>query len=109
MSITKLEVVFLDRKQQKEYITINDARINKFKIDWKNEKISKPDFLGVKIIDNLDLNVLKNYIDWSPFLEHGICMAVIPIFWRMKLSANKQWNYLLMLIKCLKKSFQKSG
>ena len=60
---------FLERKQQKEYITINDARINKFKIDWKNEKISKPNFLGVKIIDNLDLNILKNYIDWSPFFR----------------------------------------
>ena len=60
---------FLERKQQKEYITINDARINKFKIDWKNEKISKPNFLGVKIIENLDLNILKNYIDWSPFFR----------------------------------------
>ena len=60
---------FLERKQQKEYITINDARNNKFKIDWKNEKISKPNFLGVKIIDNLDLNILKNYIDWSPFFR----------------------------------------
>ena len=27
----------------------------------------KPNFLGVKIIDNLDLNILKDYIDWSPF------------------------------------------
>ena len=60
---------FLERKQQKEYITINDARINKFKIDWKNEKISKPNFIGVKIIDNLDLNILKDYIDWSPFFR----------------------------------------
>ncbi len=60
---------FLERKQQKEYITLNDARINKFKIDWKNEKISKPNFLGVKIIDNLDLNILKDYIDWSPFFR----------------------------------------
>ena len=60
---------FLERKQQKEYLTISEARINKFKIDWKNEKISKPDFLGVKIIDNLDLNVLKDYIDWSPFFR----------------------------------------
>ena len=60
---------FLERKQQKEYININDARINKFKIDWKNEKISKPNFLGVKIIDNIDLNILKNYIDWSPFFR----------------------------------------
>ena len=60
---------FLERKQQKEYLTIKDARINKFKIDWKNEKISKPNFLGVKIIDDLDLNVLKDYIDWSPFFR----------------------------------------
>ena len=39
---------FLERKQQKEYITINDARNNKFKIDWKNEKISKPIFWVLK-------------------------------------------------------------
>ena len=76
---------FLERKQQKEYISINDARINKFKIDWKM-KILKPNFLGVKTIDDLDLNILKDYIDWGPFFRtwdlHG---RYLLIFWRMKL------------------------
>ena len=35
---------------------------NKFKIDVKNFKIKTPNFIGVKVIENFDLNILKNYM-----------------------------------------------
>ena len=60
---------FLGRKVEKKFIPISEARNNKFKIDIKNFKIKKPNFTGVKIIENLDLNILKNYIDWTPFFN----------------------------------------
>ncbi len=58
---------FLGRKVEKKFIPISEARKNKYKIDVKNFKIKTPNFTGVKVIENLDLNILKNYIDWSPF------------------------------------------
>jgi len=51
----------------KEYISIEDARKNKLELDFS--VIKTPDFLGVKTIVLEDLEVLKNYIDWTPFFQ----------------------------------------
>ena len=60
---------FLNRQVDKEYISIEEARNQKFKIDWENENISEPKNLGVQIIENQDLEELIPYIDWSPFFR----------------------------------------
>ncbi|WP_348743854.1 methionine synthase [Tenacibaculum sp. 190524A05c] len=60
---------FLNRTKQKNYITIEEARKNKFQINWGTSEITKPDFLGSYVIENLDLNLLVDYIDWSPFFR----------------------------------------
>ncbi|WP_348709908.1 methionine synthase [Tenacibaculum sp. 190524A05c] len=60
---------FLNRTKQKNYVTIEEARNNKFQINWKTSEITKPDFLGSYVIENLDLNLLVDYIDWSPFFR----------------------------------------
>lgn len=46
--------------------SIEDARKNKYV--WTNHPI-KPSFLGVKVIDDVSLETLANYIDWSPFFQ----------------------------------------
>ncbi len=60
---------FLNRQVDKEYVSIEDARNQKFKIDWKNEEIITPKNLGIQIIENQDLKELVNFIDWSPFFR----------------------------------------
>ena len=60
---------FLNRTKQKNYVTIEEARKNKFQINWETSEITKPDFLGSYVIENLDLNLLVDYIDWSPFFR----------------------------------------
>lgn len=60
---------FLNRQIEKEYVKIEEARTQKFEIDWKNETIAKPKFIGVKIIENQDLAELLPFIDWSPFFR----------------------------------------
>ena len=62
-------IKFLDRQIEKEYVTIEEARKQKFSIDWENEKISKPNFLGIKVIENQDLRELLDFVDWSPFFR----------------------------------------
>lgn len=60
---------FLSRQIEKEYVTIEEARRQKFSIDWKNEVITKPKNLGIQIIENQDLRELLPFIDWSPFFR----------------------------------------
>lgn len=60
---------FLDRQIEKVYVTIEEARNQKFSIDWENENISKPKFLGIQVIENQDLRELLDFMDWSPFFR----------------------------------------
>ncbi|WP_084466339.1 methionine synthase [Kaistella palustris] len=60
---------FLDRQIEKVYLSIEEARKQKFTIAWENEHISEPNFLGVKVIENQDLNELIDFMDWSPFFR----------------------------------------
>ena len=62
-------VKFLDRQIEKVYVTIEEARKQKYSIDWENEEISKPNFLGIKVIENQDLRELLDFVDWSPFFR----------------------------------------
>lgn len=72
---------FLSRQTEKEYVSIAEARKNKFKIDWQNEEIFKPKQLGVKVIENQNLEELLPFIDWSPFFRswdlHGKFPAIL--------------------------------
>ena len=65
----KFREQFLNRGKQKDYITIEAARKNKFKIDWNSSEIIKPKQLGIQIFDDFDIGKLEDYIDWSPFFR----------------------------------------
>ncbi|WP_028284321.1 methionine synthase [Olleya marilimosa] len=60
---------FLNRTKQKDYISIEEARKRKYKIDWQTSKIVKPKQLGIQIIEDFDITKLEAYIDWSPFFR----------------------------------------
>ena len=71
---------FLNKKNDKRFISLKNARNNKYKIDWKKTKTYKPKELGINIINIEDLNILKRYIDWTQFFRswnlHGIYPAI---------------------------------
>ncbi|WP_159017915.1 methionine synthase [Algibacter sp. L3A6] len=60
---------FLKRGKEKSYISIEEARKRKYKIDWETSNISKPRELGVQILKQLSLKELEPFIDWSPFFR----------------------------------------
>lgn len=60
---------FGKRKKTKEYLSIQEARENKFQIDWKGSDIVKPNVLGTQVIEEQDLSVLLDYFDWTPFFR----------------------------------------
>ena len=50
---------FINRKKKKEFVSIKEGRNRKFLIDWNTSKIIKPKQLGIHILDDFDLNLLK--------------------------------------------------
>ena len=69
LDYTNFREKFLNKKTNKRYISYQQAKTNKFKIDFKEYKPVKPNFLGVKVIDEIPLEDLVPYIDWSPFFN----------------------------------------
>lgn len=41
----------------------------RFKIDWNTTEIVKPKQLGIQDIQDFDITLLNDYIDWSPFFR----------------------------------------
>ncbi len=58
---------FQEQRKRKEYLSLEEARQNKVKIDWKNSSIYKPNFTGVKQLIDFPIAELRKYIDWSFF------------------------------------------
>jgi 5-methyltetrahydrofolate--homocysteine methyltransferase len=60
---------FLKRGKEKSYISIDEARKRKYKIDWETSEIVKPRELGIQTLEQLSLKELVPFIDWSPFFR----------------------------------------
>ena len=69
---------FLNRQIDKEYISIGEARQQKFAIDWQQEEIFSPKNIGIKVIENQSLEELVPYIDWSPFFRSWDLFGKFP-------------------------------
>ncbi|WP_193477853.1 methionine synthase [Flavobacterium tibetense] len=59
---------YLNRSREKNFLSIEEARKNKFKIDWDNYEPIKPNFIGTKTVE-VELSELVNFIDWTPFFQ----------------------------------------
>lgn len=57
------------RRTKKEMLSIEAAHHNKFQIDFENNKPVKPKLIGNKLIDNVSLEEISEYIDWTPFFR----------------------------------------
>jgi 5-methyltetrahydrofolate--homocysteine methyltransferase len=57
------------RTASRKTFTLQQARDNAFKADWKNYTPPVPTFLGIKVFDDYSLEELSHYIDWTPFFH----------------------------------------
>ncbi|RTL13513.1 MAG: methionine synthase [Flavobacteriaceae bacterium] len=64
----KLREGYLNRSKEKNFLSIEEARKNKFKIDWNTYEPVKPNFIGTKTIE-VELSELVDFIDWTPFFQ----------------------------------------
>ena len=58
-----------DGLKDRRYLSLAAAREQKMVLDWKQEKIVKPSFMGTKVFKDIDLNTVVNHIDWNPFFQ----------------------------------------
>ena len=54
---------------RKQLLSLEEARNNKFAIDWKQEDLKVPSKLGKQIFKDFPLEELVPYIDWTPFFQ----------------------------------------
>jgi 5-methyltetrahydrofolate--homocysteine methyltransferase len=77
----KLREGYLNRARKKVYLPLEDARANKFQIDWKSEDVYTPKKTGVHVIEDFDFKELVPYFDWTPFFQswelHGKYPAIL--------------------------------
>lgn len=60
---------FLNRQVDKVYVSINEARQQKYLIDWEKDPPAKSNFVGIHVIEDQDLEELLSFIDWTPFFR----------------------------------------
>jgi 5-methyltetrahydrofolate--homocysteine methyltransferase len=63
----KLKKDFGNKRSAKAMLSFADAQKNKSVIDWDNFTPAKPNFTGVKVFSDYDLNEIYEYLDWQPF------------------------------------------
>ena len=77
----KLKDQFDNKKPTKEYLSYQDALGNKVAIDWETYKPVTPSYTGTKLYKNVDLSILREFIDWKPFFitweMHGNFPAIL--------------------------------
>jgi len=62
----------------KQLVSYEEAKANHVEIDWSSYKPVKPKQLGRRVLEDLDLNVLKKYIDWTPFFSTWMLSGKYP-------------------------------
>ena len=58
---------YAKKKSNKNYISYAEACVNNAKLEFKEENIKKPTFLGSEFFLDYDLAEIRDYIDWTPF------------------------------------------
>ena len=53
----------------KQLSSLQEARENRLVLDFDDTTMSKPEKMGITVIDDFDLNELVPYIDWTPFFQ----------------------------------------
>jgi 5-methyltetrahydrofolate--homocysteine methyltransferase len=58
---------FADRDDRTRRLSIQDARANRVNLDWDATAAPRPTFTGTRLLADIPLGELIDYIDWTPF------------------------------------------
>jgi len=65
----QVRVQHAGKQRKTEWLTLAQARANRIPVDWRGYRPPVPTFTGVKVIDDVSLETLVGYIDWTPFFK----------------------------------------
>ncbi len=98
----KLREDYLNRNSKKEFVSLEEARNNKLKIDWENYQISEPKSLQKHIFENYSLEEISKYIDWTPYFQTWELAGKFPTILEDKIvgeAATNLWNETQIVLK----------
>jgi len=75
---SQLRVEHEAKQSIKQLIPYEAAQSNPVTIDWPTSIPTKPKQLGITVLDDLDLSVLRKYIDWTPFFSTWMLSGKYP-------------------------------
>jgi 5-methyltetrahydrofolate--homocysteine methyltransferase len=58
-----------EHRQTRELISLEIARENGLSIEWRSEDVPKPSFQGRRVVDDVSLEDIAQYIDWTFFFS----------------------------------------
>jgi 5-methyltetrahydrofolate--homocysteine methyltransferase len=64
-----LQHTYLQNQQEKKLFDFKLAQKNKVMIDWETYIIPQPQFTGVKVFNNISLESIRPFIDWTFFFH----------------------------------------
>ena len=59
-------------------VSLSVARARRTPIEWRAEDLAAPETLGVRVLDNFPLAILREFIDWSPFFHTWGMKGIYP-------------------------------
>lgn len=65
----KVRVAHAGRRAKISWLSMEQARNNKLKIDWQQYTPQVPRIKGIQVFDDMPLEYLVPYIDWTPFFH----------------------------------------
>jgi 5-methyltetrahydrofolate--homocysteine methyltransferase len=63
---------------QQKLLALDVARTRRAAIEWRAEDIPAPEQTGVRVLDDFPLEVLRDFIDWTPFFHTWELKGVFP-------------------------------
>jgi len=83
----KQRELYASGKRERSFVPLEEARANGFKTDWKNTRIDRPRRLGAQVFNDIPLEEIVPFIDWSPFFWVWELKGVFP-----KIFENERWG-----------------
>jgi 5-methyltetrahydrofolate--homocysteine methyltransferase len=59
-------------------VSLENARARRTPIQWRAEDLPRPEFVGLRVLDEFPLEILRGFIDWSPFFHAWGLKGVYP-------------------------------
>jgi 5-methyltetrahydrofolate--homocysteine methyltransferase len=63
---------------QQVALPLAEARARRSPIMWRSEDLATPEFTGVRVLENVPLEELRHFIDWSPFFHAWGLKGIYP-------------------------------